>query len=123
VGAGVVEVFPFQPNARATLGSAVVLAEALRLIQRRWPPHVGAKKVIETLGEGGISPSLCSGSLQLGQGRHEGFRHVLAAEGAKTPERIGSNLRGQEPGIGSTGGVWGRESAGHVAARKQVVSP
>jgi hypothetical protein len=118
VGTCVVEVFPFQPDARASIRAAIVLAETLRLIERRGAPHVGAQKVVEALSEGGISPGLGCSGLQFPQGRHEGFRHVLPAEWTKAAEGVGSGSGSEKRGVGLTGGVGGGNSAGHVAARK-----
>ena len=42
VGAGVVEVFALQPDAGATFGTAVVLAEPFGLVERTGPAHIGA---------------------------------------------------------------------------------
>ncbi len=97
VGAGVVEVFALQPDARAALGPAVVLREPLGFIEGIGPPHIGAQQVVEPVGEGRIGPGLSRGLLQLRQGGNQGFRHVLAAELAVATQAVGAGS--QAPGM------------------------
>jgi hypothetical protein len=118
VGAGVVEVFALQPDAGATFGTAVVLAKPFGLVERTGPAHIGAQQVVEATGESRIGPGLGSGHLKLGQGRHQGFGHVLAAVGAKTAQGVGTNRHLEGCRIGERGASAGScarlgEGAGH----------
>jgi len=113
VGAGVVEVFALQPDARAALGPAVVLAEPLGLIEGIRPPHIGAQQVVEPVGEGRIGPGLSRRLLQFRQGGDKGFGHILAAELAVAAQAVGACIQGQGGRIGAAGGVQGGNGAGH----------
>lgn len=116
VGAGVVEVFPLQPNAGPPFGPAVVLVEPFGLIERRGPADVVLKQVVEALGEGRVLPGLGGGGLELRQGGDQGFGHVLAAELAKAAQGIGADGRFQRCGINGEG----RDGAGHRRRCKRV---
>jgi hypothetical protein len=65
--------------------------------------------VVEAIGERRILPGFCRGHFQLGQGRHQGFGHVLAAEATEAAGGRGAHLGLQRLGIGERGG----SGAGH----------
>ena len=89
VGAGVIEVFALQPNARAALGAAVVLAQPFRFVEGVRPADVVAQQVIEPLRERGILPGFCSGPLQFRQGGDQGLGNVLTAKLAVATQAVG----------------------------------
>ena len=116
VGTGVVEVLTLQPNAGAALGPGVMGAEPLRLVKGGRPAHISAKQVVEAVGEGRILPSLRGRHLELRQGRHQGFRHVLPPKLAKAPGTRGARRRLQGCRIQERriqGRRVGRNRAGH----------
>ena len=121
VGTGVVEVFALQPDARPTLGPAVVLREPLRLVEGVGSAHVVAQEMVEPIGEGGIGPGLGSGLLQLRQGGHQGFGHVLTTELAVAPQGVGTGTQGQRRRVAAAGCREGRgNGAGHRRQSKIV---
>ena len=90
--------------------------QAFGLIQRRRPTDVILEQTIELTGERGILPSQCRGLLQFGQGRHQGFRNVLATETTEAAMGPWSDFGQQAGGIRRTGG-WQRAGHGSTAER------
>jgi len=119
VGTGVVQVFPLEPDAGATVGSAVVGGETLGLIQRCRPADVVLEQTVELGGESGIVPGLGRCLLQFRQGRHQGLGHVLATESSKAAMGTGAHRWLQAGGIRSAGV---RQGAGHGSKAERRLS-
>ena len=119
VGAGVIEVFPLQPDARTAIGTPVVGRQALGFIQGRGPTHIVLEKTIEFTGERRILPGLSRRSLQLRQGGHQRFGDVLTAEAPETAMGSRPGLRLQAGRIRKAG-VW--QGAGHGATDERRLS-
>ena len=94
VGAGVVEVFPLEPEARTTIRALVVLREPAGLVEGGGPTHVGAQQVVQLGCECRILPGLSGRLLQFLQGGNQGFWHVLPAKTPIATPIIGTRCRG-----------------------------
>ena len=110
VGTGVIQVFPLQPDAGTTVGTAVVLREPFRFVKRCSPTDIALQQPIEFRGERRIFPGLSSRLLQLGQCRHQCFWDVLTAVTTKTASSRWTRTDGEIGGRGLRG-----QGAGHEA--------
>jgi hypothetical protein len=90
VRAGVQQVLALEVD----FGAAELFGPAFGEIERRGAADVFVQQAVELLLEGGIGLGLLVMIGQLGEGRHERFRHEHAAVGAKVAVRVREDWKG-----------------------------
>ena len=94
VGAGVVEVFALEVDARP----AGLLGQPLGEVEPRRPADVVAQDAVELGLKGGVVPGLVVRGRELLEGEHQRFGHVAAAVGAEPAAGVGE--RGTSVAVG-----------------------